>query len=251
MKGLLWKNVWQSLAAIAFLIVVWIVAHFAAQNPLLIPSFSDSVKKVGELFVGKAFWVGFAMSLLRAGIAFLISFALAVIFAVISYLYPLFGGFLAPIVSALRSLPVLAVLLILLSFLGAGEAPVAVAFLSLFPMLYTGILAAFSSVDRHLIEVSRVQGTPLFRRVSAIYLPLSAPYILKEAGGALSFSVKLVVSAEVLANTWQSLGGMMQEAKIYNEIPQLFALVAVSFMAGLILEFAVSLFAEAAERKIR
>ena len=85
----------------------------------------------------------------------------------------------------------------------------------------------------------------------AIYLPLSAPYVLKEAGGALSFSVKLVVSAEVLANTWQSLGGMMQETKVYNEIPQLFALVAVSFLAGLVLEFAVSLLAEAAERKIR
>ena len=251
MKQLLWKNLWQSLAAIGFLIVVWIVAHFAVKNPLLIPPFSESIKEAGALFADKAFWVGFAMSLLRAGIAFSISFVLAAIFAVIAYLYPSVGGFLAPIVSALRSLPVLAVLLILLSFFGAGEAPVAVAFLSLFPMLYTGILAALSSVDKHLIEVSRVQGTPLLRRVGGIYLPLSAPYILKEAGGALSFSVKLVVSAEVLANTLQSLGGMMQEARVYGEIPQLFALVAVSFIAGLVLECAVSLLAELAERKIR
>ena len=138
----------------------------------------------------------------------------------------------------------------LLSFLGNGKAPVVVAFLSLFPMLYTGILAALSGVDKHLIEVSRVQGTPLFRRVSAIYLPLSSPYILREASGALSFSVKLVVSAEVLAYTAQSLGGMMQDARIYN-LPQLFALVAMSFLAGLIVELAVSLLATVAENKIR
>ena len=251
MKGLLWKNLWQSLAAIVFLVVVWIVAYFAVGNKLLIPSFFESVKKVGELLVSKGFWQGFAMSLLRAGIAFFLSFVLAVIFAVTAYLYPSFGGFLAPVVSALRSLPILAVLLILLSFLGAGEAPVAVAFLSLFPMLYTGILAALASVDKHLIEVSRAQGTPLCRRVRAIYLPLSSPYILKEAGGALSFSLKLIVSAEVLANTAKSLGGMMQEAKTYGEIPQLFALVGVAFVAGLVLELALSFLAELAERKIR
>ena len=251
MKQLLWKNLWQCLAAIGFLVVVWVVAYFAVGNHLLIPSFSESIKEVGALLVSKGFWLGLGMSLLRAGIAFLISFVLAVIFAVVAYLYPTFGGFLAPVVSALRSLPILAVLLILLSFLGAGEAPVAVAFLSLFPMLYTGVLAAISGVDKHLIEVSRVQGTPLFRRVSAIYLPLSSPYILKEAGGALSFSLKLIVSAEVLASTAKSLGGMMQEAKIYAEIPQLFALVGLTFVLGLVLELSLSLLATAAEKKIR
>ena len=86
-------------------------------------------------------------------------------------------------------------------------------------MLYAGILAALSGVDKHLIEVSRVCGTPTHRRVTAIYLPLASPYVLREAGAALSFALKVVVSAEVLANTAKSLGGMMQQARIYAEIP--------------------------------
>ncbi len=234
-----------------FLIAVWFVAYLAVGNELIVPSFFDSLKEMGELFGRRGFWIGFFASLGRAVYAFIISFVLAAFFAVVAYLYPSFGGFLAPVVSALRSLPVLAVLLILLSFLGADEAPVAVAFLSLFPMSYISVLTALSSVDSHLIEVSRTQGTPLWRKVTAIYLPLSAPYILKEGAAALSFSVKLVVSAEVLANTAKSLGGMMQEAKIYAEIPQLFALVGVAFVAGLILETSLSLLANALERKIK
>ena len=117
-------------------------------------------------------------------------------------------------------------------------------------MLYAGILAGISGVDRRLVEASRVEGTGLFRRVYAIYLPLSAPYILKEAGAALSFSVKLIVSAEVLANTPLSLGGMMQDARIY-ELPQLFALVAVAFVAGLLMEMLVGLLAEWVEKKVK
>ena len=177
---------------------------------------------------------------LRALEAFAISFVFALIFAIIAYLVPSFEKLFAPLASALRSLPVLAVLLILLSVFSAGQAPVAVAFLSLFPMLYTGILAALSGVDKQVIAISRVHGTPLWRKVTRIYLPLSAPYILRESGGALAFSLKLVVSAEVLANTAKSLGGMMQEAKIYAEIPELFALVFATFFVGLLLELAAT-----------
>jgi ribosome-associated translation inhibitor RaiA len=54
----------------------------------------------------------------------------------------------------------------------------------------------------------------------------------------------------MLANTAKSLGGMMQEAKSYGEIPQLFALVGLSFLVGLILETAVMLLANWVERKV-
>lgn len=251
MKKLILKTAWQTLAAIVFLAVVWMVAYFAIANELLVPSLFDSLQEMGELLISGAFWTGLSKSLLRALCAFSISFLFALIFAVIAYMVPSLEAIFAPIVSALRSLPVLAVLLILLSFLKAGVAPVAVAFLSLFPMLYVGILAALTGIDREVIEISRLHGASAFTRIFRIYLPLSAPYILRESGAALSFSLKLVVSAEVLANTAQSLGGMMQEAKIYAELPQLFALVCVTFLLGLMLELSVSLLANAVEKQLK
>lgn len=251
MKKLVLKNLIQTGVAILFLLAVWWLAYHSVGNDLLIPPLSKSLKEVGGLLVKAAFWRALAGTLLRALIAFAISFLLAVFFAVIAYLLPWFERFFAPLVSVLRSMPILAVLLILLAFLDAGRAPIAVAFLSLFPMLYAGVLAALSGVDSHLIEVSRVCGTPLWRRVTAIYLPLSSPYILKEGAAALSFSLKLVVSAEVLSFTAKSLGGMMQDAKVYAEIPQLFALVGVTFVVGLILETALGLVATIMERKVK
>ena len=251
MKKLILKNFIQTGVAVAFLLVVWWIAYLSVGNDLLIPPLSDSLKEMGELLGKAAFWRALGGTLLRALIAFAVSFLLAVLFAVVAYLVPWFERFFAPIVSVLRSMPILAVLLILLSFLDAGKAPIAVAFLSLFPMLYVGVLAALSGVDKHLIEVSLACGTPLWRRVTAIYLPLSSPYILKEGAAALSFSLKLIVSAEVLSFTAKSLGGMMQDAKLYSEIPQLFALVAVTFILGLILEILLGILASIAERKIR
>ncbi len=234
-----------------FLLVAWAVAYLAVGNGLLLPSPLQSLREMGKLFQESGFWVGFSLTLLRAILAFVVSFLLATIFAVGAYLLPSLERVFAPVVSALRSLPVLAVLLILLTLLGGGRAPVAVAFLSLFPMLYTGILAALSGIDSKLIDAARICGTSVSKRIFRIYLPLSAPYILRESGAALSFSIKLVVSAEVLARTAQSLGGMMQEAQVYAEVGRLFALVSVAFLAGLLLELSFSVLTSWAEKRVK
>ncbi len=251
MKKRIWVNLAQTVGAIAFLIALWYAVYFLVGNELLVPAFSNCLKEAGKLLVSGGFWGAFGRTCLRAFGAFGAACVLAGVFAVISYLLPAFEKVFAPVVSALRSMPALAVLLILLVWWGAGFAPVAVAFLSLFPMLYTGILAALIGIDKQLLEISRLQGTPVFRRVFRIYLPLSSPYILREAGGAASFSLKLIVSAEVLAQTAKSVGGMMQEAKAFAEMPRLFALVAITFAFGLILELVLTCWAERLEKRLK
>ncbi len=248
MKKVLLKNGIQTLAALDILLIAWGIAYFCLGNPLLIPAPWMSLKELGTLLGTSGFWQAFGTTLGRTFSAFLLSFVLAVIFAVIAYLYPSFAGFFTPIASAIRSLPVLAAVLVLWTILGAGGAPIAVAFMSLFPMLYTGILAALSGIDKHLIQLSKVYGASWWVRVIRVYLPLSSPYVLREAGGAVSFSLKLVVSAEVVSMTARSVGGLMQDAKAWSEIPQLFALVTFVFIVGLILELATTALALKAEK---
>ncbi len=251
MKRILWRNIAQTAIALGVLCLAWQIAYLAAGNELLVPSFSACLRALRNLLASAGFWQAFLGSFLRALIAFLLSVGLAGVLAVIAYLLPFFEGIVAPVVSALRSLPVMAVLLILLTLFSAGEAPVAVAFLSLFPMLYTAILSALKGIDRQLVEIARVYGAGVGKRIVSLYLPLTAPHILRESGAGLSFSVKLVVSAEILAMTAGSLGGMMWDARAYHETATLFALVGVAFVVGLILELSLSAVATVVEKKIR
>ena len=248
---LAWKNLWQTMVALAFLLLLWGVAHIAVGNDLLVPSVSACLKKMGQTLADGGFWRAFSYTFFRVVTAFGISFVLALIFSLIAYMVPWFGRILSPIVSMFRSLPTLAVLLILLAWAGAAKAPVIVAFLSLFPMLYAGMTAALSQVNAELLEMSFVYRVPIKKRIMQLYLPSMAPYVLREAGAAFSFSLKLVVSAEVLANTYKSLGGMMQEARLYLEMPTLFALVLLTFLAGLLLEMIGAWTANFVERRVK
>ena len=241
----------QVLAALAFLLLVWWVAYLVVDNDLVVPALSDCAKKAGEI-LGKAwFWQAFLRTLLRVVFAFFLSFVLAAFFAVVAYLVPAFARFFVPIVAALRSVPVLAVSLILLIWFGAGGTPIIVAFLSLFPMLYTAILAALSGIEKQLLDVGKVCGVTLKNNVCKVYVPLIAPYVTREGTAAFSFALKLVVSAEVIANTAKSLGGMMQEAQGYLDLPKLFALVMVTFVVALVLETAGNWLASYVEKKVK
>ena len=54
-----------------------------------------------------------------------------------------------------------------------------------------------------------------------------------------------------MANTYKSLGGMMQEARLYLEMPTLFALVVVTFLVGILLETLGAAIATLVERRVK
>lgn len=236
MKKSLIKHSLLMLGGVALLIAVWVTAYFCVGNDVLVPSFLATVKQTGLLFVSPEFWSGFAGTLLRVVYAFIGSFVLAVALAIIAYLCPTFRSVFAPVVAVFRTLPVLAVLLIIFVWAGGNVAPVIVAFLSLFPILYTAMLSALCGVDGDLLEMSRAYKVPVKTQIVKLYLPSVAPKLIQDGGASLAFGVKLVVSAEVLVRTKDSLGAMMQDAKIYERLPKLFALVIVVCVVGFLLE---------------
>ena len=145
----------------------------------------------------------------------------------------------------------MAVLLMILLWTTPKSAPVYISFLAIFPILYSIMFSSLLEVDKGLLEMSRVYKVRLRDRIFKLYLPSIAPFVCREGGSALSFSLKLTISAEVLANTFQSLGGEMQTASLYNQIPTLFALVLLSFLTGFLLEAMLRLLADVVERRTK
>lgn len=251
MKKRTWRNnVITLTAAIAVCLAVWAIAYAVVGNDLLLPSFADCMRAAGELLVSSVFWTAFFATLLRVLIAFCISFVFATIFAVIAYMVPTFRAFFAPIIGIIRSMPVLAVLLIILVWTSAGTAPTVVAFLSLFPMLYTGISAALMRVDTKLIEMSRVYKVPLIKQMTTLYLPSALPAVCLECGAAFAFGLKAVVSAEVLARAANSLGTMLNDMQYHSQIPMIFALVIVVCITGILAEGFGSVLSKYTQRRM-
>lgn len=238
-----------TLGGVVFLLAVWAVCYAVIGNEYLLASPWESLKAALSLLGKGGFYIAFFATLLRAFAAFFLSFLAALPLAAFAFAFPAFGRFLTPLIACFRALPTLAVLLILLVFLGGNGAAVAVGVTALLPMLYTAFSHALAGVDGKLKELCRVYEVPLWKRIKGLYLPHALPKVVSECGAALSFALKITVSAEILAATFQSVGGWMQEARLSAELATLTALTLLVCLTGVVLESGTFALARAIERR--
>lgn len=238
------QRIFFSVGALIAVWLLWIVAYRFIANEYILPSFSETIHSLFQVLGEGAFWRALLNSLWRTLLAFAVSVLLGIGLALLARLFDGIRFFLAPIVSVLRTLPTMAVILILLIWTTPSVAPVIVSALVLFPAAYAAALASMDEVHESYGALSRAYGITRTKQAFRMYLPLSAPSILKQAGAILSMGLKITVSGEVLSSTAKSLGGMMQEAKLFVEMPRLLALTIVAVLLGFVLEGLCALLAK-------
>ena len=211
---------------------VWQCAAWAIDNRLLLVGPFQVARRLGALLGEKTTWQALGYSFGRISLGFFLAFALALVLAAVSARFPLAEILLRPYVLAIQTVPVASFIVIALLWLSGRRLSIFISFLMVLPVLYANALQGFRAADRQLLEMAQVFRMPCFRRVRCIFLPALTPYLKSACHVALGLCWKAGVAAEVIAVTEKSVGGMLYDAKVYLEIPDLFSwtvlIVAVS-----------------------
>ena len=239
-------NLILPIASILAIIVVLIVAYYAVGNDSIMPSFSETLVTFFSLFAKGEFYLALGGTLLRTIISFVVSFVLAFGLALLSYKVWWVKKVLSPIVSIVRVLPTIAVVLLLLVWTNSFIAPIIVAMLVVFPTTYTGVESVLSSIDEKQLEMCKVFGVDEKTVLKKVKIPQILPSTINIAGTALSLTLKLMVAAEVLSYTTDSIGNYLQLAKLYDNTVIMMALVLVTVVIGVVIEMVFSLISKKA-----
>lgn len=236
-------NIVYPLISIAFIAVIWIILYKSAGSEFIFPSIENVIKKTVSYFYDGFFYKSLLNTLLRVIVSFLLSFVFACIFGILSYLFIPCRRIITPIISVMRAAPTIALMIILnLLAVKPKVSPIIVSFAVIFPMLYSSVLAALNSVDKKWIEMAKIYKVNKSKQFISMYVPAVLPYVIEEGGAALSFNIKLTVSAEIIANTYASLGGILQTANVYFDISGVMAITVITVLLSVILELTVKLF---------
>ena len=217
----------------AFLaLCLWQLAAVLVDNRLLLVGPLQVAGRLWQLLGMQTTWQALGYSFGRISLGFFLAFALALVLAAVSARFPLAEILLRPYVLAIQTVPVASFIVIALLWLSGRHLSIFISFLMVLPVLYANALQGFRAADRQLLEMAQVFRMPRFRRVRCIFLPALAPYLKSACHVALGLCWKAGVAAEVIAVTEKSVGGMLYDAKVYLEIPDLFSwtvlIVAVS-----------------------
>ena len=109
---------------------------------------------------------------------------------------------LSPTVQAIRAVPSLAWVPLLLLWLGIGETPkiMLVAIGAFFPV-YTTVSAALAHIDPHLVEVGRAYGRSGVGLLATVLFPAATPAILSGLRLGLAQGWLFLVAAELIASS--------------------------------------------------
>jgi sulfonate transport system permease protein len=154
-----------------------------------------------------------AASTLRVVIGFAAGALLAVLLGAATALNPRAHALLDPTIQALRAIPSLAWVPLLLLWLGIDEAPklTLIAIGGFFPV-YMGVASGIRGVDRKLVDVARLYRLSQRQLAQRVLLPAALPSILTGLRNGLGLAWMFMVAAELIAAS-KGLGYLLSDGR--------------------------------------
>jgi sulfonate transport system permease protein len=159
----------------------------------------------------KAFFLHLSATLAEAGTGLAIGAAAGIIsgfiFARSQLLYKLFD----PIISALNTLPRVALAPLFILWFGLGEpAKIALVISVVYFIMLLNSYAAITSIDTDLVDTLRLMGASRWLTYRRLYLPSSVPFLFAGLRISLAFAISAAIVGEMLVARY-GLGRLMRE----------------------------------------
>lgn len=152
-------------------------------------------------------------SVTRVAVGFALGALLAVGFGLLVGMQRQAEALLEPSFQALRAIPSLAWVPLLLLWLGIDETPkiVLIAIGAFFPV-YINLVAGIHSVDRKLLELAKIHGLSSREVIRRIVLPSALPQLFTGLRTGLSLAWMFLVAAEMMAAT-KGVGYLLSDGR--------------------------------------
>jgi len=146
---------------------------------------------------------------------------------------------LDPSLQALRAIPSLAWVPLLLLWFGIDELPklILIGIGAFFPV-YTGVTSGFGGVDRKLVEVALLYRLPPLARVRRVLLPAALPAILTGLRTGLSLAWMFMVAAELIAAS-RGLGYLLSDGRETSRADIVLAAIVLLAVLGKLTDMAM------------
>ena len=186
--------------ALALAIGLWQFAGSTGWvNPLFLPAPSAIAVAIYKLAVSGALWHHLSWSIMRIGTGWILGTAAGIIIGFAIGLSSLARGVGITFISALFPIPKIALLPLLILWLGIGEEPkIATIALGVFFSTAISVYSGVDSVPRNLIRMAQSFNVPFHLIVRRVIWPGALPSILAGFRITASVALLLVVSAEMI-----------------------------------------------------
>jgi ABC-type nitrate/sulfonate/bicarbonate transport system permease component len=221
--------------ALALAIGCWQLAGSVGWiNPVFLPAPLAIARAIYQLAVSGALWHHLSYSLMRIGTGWILGTVAGVVVGFAIGLSSLARGVGITFISALFPIPKIALLPLLILWLGIGEEPkIATIALGVFFSTAISVYSGVDAVPRNLIRMAQSFNVPFHAIVRRVIWPGALPSILAGFRITASVALLLVVSAEMIGAEY-GIGAFVLQAGNLMQTDQLLAGVVILSLFGLL-----------------
>ena len=230
------KHTWIVVISVAIMLLLWEVASLTLGSEQILPGPATTLKTTILLFAEKSFWTVIGSTILRGLIGFAIAVVAGIALGIVGGLKPKFDAFMQPWVVVMRSVPVVAFILLALIWFKSSLVPVFIGLLTMFPMIYSNIVNGIHNVDAKLIEMARFYQVSDRRIVTEVYIPAIAPYAVSGISNAVGIGWRAIIVGEVLSQPQYGIGTFMQSAQAFLQVDKVIAWTVIAVLLSFLFE---------------
>lgn len=238
------------LCAVAFWLAVWQIAAVSVGQRLLLASPLETMIRWFQLIPAGTFWRSVLFTLGHILVGFLGAALSGTLLAALSARFPWVGDLFAPIMAAIRSVPVASFVIVALIWIPSRSLSILISFLIAFPVIHAGVLDGIRQTDPQLIEMAAIFHISPFNRLLHLYLPAVLPRLRSSAQVAIGLAWKSGVAAEVIGIPGGSIGEKLYKSKVYLATPDLFAWTLTIVLLSILCERLLVLLLNTAQRRL-
>ncbi len=230
------KMIWQKVAIILFWLCIWQFAAAFTNNDILLVGPIQAGHAFVENIARPDFWNIVLHSFGRIGLGFLTAFVFGIILGAFAYRFKLIEAFLEPLMTVIKSVPVVSFVVLLLIWFGSANLSFFISFLVVLPNIYVNTISGLRNTDRDLIQMAQVFHIGGLNRFFYIYRPAIMPYIMSSLKISLGMSWKSGVAAEIIGLPQYSLGERLYMSKVYLDTAGLFSWTLIIILLSFVFE---------------
>lgn len=202
-----------------------------------------------ELLASGELWTHIGISTQRVILGFVIGSVLGLTVGALIGLSPWARTLGSPLIGALRAVPSLAWVPLLLLWIGIGENSkvVLVAIGAFFPVLTT-VSAGLREVDRHLVEAARSFGLGGLRLLTTVQLPAVMPSVISGLRLGLAQAWLFLVAAELLGSS-MGLGFLLTDSQNNGRTDRLLLAIVLLAILGKLTDALLGVFERWTQRR--
>lgn len=230
------KQFATKLAVLLFWLGVWQGAFLLVEQPLLLASPFEVLKRLSVLIFTSDFWQSVFVSFLRTGSGYILGVILGSLLACLTSALKIANEVLSPIISIARSTPVASFIILALVWIKKDYVPIFIVLLIVFPVIWSNVSEGISNTEKRYLESAKIYNFSFFKTVKVVYFHSVLPSFRSGCTAALGLAWKSGAAAEVLAMPVKSIGYHLYRSKIEIETADLFAWTAVVVLLSAVLE---------------